>query len=203
MDKKANLFYSGYSELTPNDIGNFIGKELSSTEQAVINSLIQSMELHIARNCNRNFLHDLSGNSYYQVFDAGKKEYCTFNLPIKEITKIELDGDIEYDIEEESNDYVLGSDFFVYDEGITFYTITKSSINDRNALKIYYTIEEFWGEDVKLAIKRWVSEIFLSREYGGKKVTSFNFSGYSLDFSEDEIPEYIKEVISNYKKPII
>jgi len=202
--KKGNLFYSGYSGITAAQVGDFLGKTLSATEQSIVNSLVSSIELFLAKKCRRNFKYDLGSDTYEETFDAGNVRYFFHNFPIKEVTKITIDSTDVYVKGGGSNQYALGTDFFVYDDCIVFETvIPTSSNNDRRALKIQYSIEQFWGDDVILAIKQWVAQIFTTKEYGGKNATSFNFSGYSINFSDSEIPEYVKEIISSYKKPLV
>jgi hypothetical protein len=202
--KKGNLYYSGYSGLTALQVASFLSKTLTTEEQQILNSIISAIELYIAKKCRRNFKYDLGADVYEETFDAGNVKYYFSNFPIKEITKITIDSADVYVKGGNNNQYELNEDFFVYDDYIVFETvIPTSSNNDRQSLKIQYNIDQFWGEDVVLAIKQWAAQIFSQKEYGGKNVSSFNFSGFSLSFSESEIPSYVKEIINSYKKVLI
>lgn len=204
-DQKGNLFLSGYTGLTHSDIANFTGKTLSAAEQTQVTSLIASIEDYISRQCRRNFVYATGGNdqSYFDTLDAGQDKYYLFNFPIKEVIKITVDDVIKYEKNGGSNTLVLGKDFFVYDNYVKFATIPYSTSDNRNALKIYYYIYQFWGEDIKLAVKQWVSDLILNREYAGKPLTSLNANGFSLNFDTDSIPSYIKSLIDQYKQVLI
>ncbi len=202
--KKADIYYSGFTKLTALQVGNFLGKELNEQEQSFVNSLIPALELHLVKSCNRNFLYDMKNDIYEDILDAGKSKYYLSNYPLKEISLITLDGITQYDKNDATKPYKLNSDFYVYDDYIEFYsTIPSSSLNNRRALKIQYTIDQFWGEDVIFAVKQWAAQIFTQREYGGKNVSSFNFSGYSVSFNSQDVPQFVKDVINSYRKPLI
>ncbi len=202
-DILADLYQSGFSGLSNADIAAFTGKTLTSSEQTLADSLIKSCELYFARQCHRNF-KDLGSDSYFEILDAGDDEYHFFNFPVKEVTKITLDSQTVYDKIAGSNTYTLNLDFFVYPEKIVFERVTPmSSINNRRALKIYYSIENIVSEDLKLAIKQWASDLLLNREYAGKTVNSLNVPGLSLNFDANSIPSYVQQVISNYRKVLI
>jgi len=202
-NKNATLYYSGYSGITAQAVADFLGKTLTTTEQNIISSLISSIELFLAQKCRRNFKYDLGNDYYEEIFDAGFEKYYFHNFPVKEVAKITIDDSDVYIKGGGSNLYELNKDFFVYRDYIIFRTIPQSSKDNSQALKISYNIEKFWGEDVELGIKQWVSQIFSQKEYGGKNISSFNFAGLSLSFNQGEIPEYIKALIRTYKKVLI
>jgi len=205
--QKAYLYLNGYSGLTYTDIANLTGRTLSATEQALITDLISDYEDFIARQCKRQFVIQSKdvpavAQDYFETADAGKYRYYYFNLPIKIVTKILLDGNVIYDATQQTNQITLGVDFYVYTDYIQFVTPPQSALDNHNALEIHYTIDKFWGNDVVLGIKRSVAETFLGGQYGGKDVNQLNTSGFSVSFNNN-LPVYIKSIIRNYKKIVL
>lgn len=198
----AKVFQTGWSGLGANDIASFLGKTLTTEEESVVNSLISSVERFICSQCNRQFK---DGVVYEEILDAGKGRYDLFNYPINEITSIYLDGNVKYDKNSSDNDWELNDDFFVYDDYVIFDSDvdTNSAVDNHRALKIEYSIKKFWGDDVLLAIKRFVGELFSQREFGGKVVNSFSVGGNTISFNASEIPEYLQVIIRTYKKIVI
>lgn len=200
-DFNGKLYKSGYSGLAHTDIANFLSKTLSSPEQSVVDGLIASVEDFLCRACRRNFfLPDGTTDQYYEIVDSGKEKCYLTNAPIKEILKITVDGTDWYVKGGGSNQLVLGRDFFVYETYVNFETVPYSSLNDRRAMTIYYDIESFWGNDVKLAITRWVSDLFLTREYGGTSFTRFNVERFLVEFDPNSLPDFIKSVVESYRR---
>lgn len=197
-DTKSRPYLSGWSGLTYTDIANLVGKTLTATEQNVITDLITSIELFICNQTNRQFKY--SGMTYYETVDAGKFEYLTANFPINVISKITVDGNIKYQVDGVNNVLTLGTDLFVYEDHIRITQLIPSAIDNSQAMKIYYSISQFWGADVTLAIKRLVADLFLSKEYGTKGVTSIGISGgLNLSFDNISIANYLKAIINQYR----
>lgn len=200
----AKVHYGGYTGLTASQIADFLGKTLTTTEQNIVSSLISSIESFIASKCRRNFKYDLGADVYEETFDAGANRYEFYNFPIDSIEKIYIDNDLIYENGGSNNQYELGKDFFVYDDYIVFQTFTpQSSINNKRALKIQYKIKKFWSDEVVDGVKMWVAQLFNSKEYGGKTINSFSFSGLSLSFKDEDIPSFAREIINTYKKVIL
>jgi len=201
-NKDATLYYSGYSGVTAQAVADFLGKTLNTSEQNIVTALISSIELFIAQKCRRNFKYDLGSDFYEETFDAGSYKYYFHNFPVKEVAKITVGDQDVYVKGGGANLYEINKDFFVYRDSIVFLTIPQSTYN-RQALKIAYSIEKFWGEDLELGIKQWAAQIFTQKEYGGKNVSSFNFAGLSISFNQEPIPEYIQQLIKTYKKVLV
>lgn len=200
-DLNGKLYKSGYSGLTYSDIAAFLSKTLIGAEQTLITALIADIEDYLCRATRRNFfIADGTTDKYVETVDAGLDRYYLTNGPIKEVLQISVNGTDWYLKGGGSNKLTLGTDFFVYEDKVVFENVPYSSIDDRRAMKIYYTIEQFWGNDVKLAIKRWVSDLFLAREYGGASIKRFNVQGFSMDFDETSLPTYIKSVVDSYRR---
>lgn len=202
-DKNGRLFVAGFTGVANTDIAGFTGKTLTSAEQTLITGLISSIETTIARQCGRNFLDLGNTDSYYETFDADYQKYYPFSYPLKEIRKIEIDGVAVYTKGGNNNALTLGRDLFCYPSYVLIDPPRQSSVDNRQALKIYYAIENVVGDDMKLAVKQFVSDIFLNRENAGKSVSSVNVAGVSLSFDPNSLPNYIKTVIATYKKPRI
>lgn len=202
-DILATIYQTGFSGVTNDDIKSFTGKTLSIKEQTECDSIISSLESYIAKQCRRNFLVLPETDVYYQVFDAGENEYLLKSFPINEVTKVTVNDTIIYEKNGESNQYVLGQSMFVDNDRVLFLTAPQSSVHNFRALKIYYTIQNVVGEDMKLAIKQWASDIFLNREVAGKSLTNFTASGISTGYDSKSIPTYVNDVISSYKKILI
>ena len=202
-DQNSNLYITGFTGLTCADIAALTGKTLTTAEQSLITLLISSAESYFVSQCRRN-LKDLgSTDSYYDTFDAGKNKYYLSAFPIKEVRKITVDGVTKYEKGGSSNVLTLGLDFFVYDNYVLFETTLDSAVDNRRALKIYWAIENVVGDDIKLGIKQWVSELFLNREFAGKQLNSLNAGGNSMSFDANTIPNYLKQLISVYQNQLI
>jgi hypothetical protein len=201
-EHKASSIVTGYSGLTPADIAGYTNKSYSAADNALIASMIKALEATFVKQCDRNFAHG-DEHVYYQTLDAGENHYSLFNYPVKEIRKIVLDDDTKYDIEADSNDYTLNTDFSLYDDYIDFITVPYAASNNNRALAVHYTIDKFWDDDVLLAIKQYVADEMKKRQYGGRDVRSFSFSGLSITFAGGKMPSYIQSVIDTYQKVLI
>jgi len=197
-DQKARIYLSGWSSLTHTDISSLVGKTLSSAEQSLLTTLIAELELTICRRCNRQFKY--SSQTYYETVNAGEEKYFLKSIPVLAVTKITLDGSTIYELNGNNNTLTLNQDFFVFRNYVQFASVQSSSVDNRNALVIYYTLEQFYGDEIKLAMKRYLAELFLQREYGTKPVQSLGISG-GLDISFDSraIPDYLEKVINFHK----
>lgn len=202
-DQNANLYLTGFTGLTYSDIAGLTGKTLTASEQTLITGLIASAESFFASQCRRNFKDTGATDSYYQTVDAGKNKYYLGAYPIKEVRKITVDGVTKYEKGGSNNVLTLGVDFFVYDNYVFMDTTVDSSVDNRRAMVIYWAIENVVGEDIKLGIKQWVSELFLNREFAGKQLNNVSNSGVSMGFDANTIPNYLKQLISVYQTQLI
>ncbi len=199
-DQKGDLYLAGYSGLTQSDISNFLGKTFSSQEQSLASSLIASVEDYIARQCRRNFKYSDSGGDqvYFDTLSGGANEYMLHNFPVKAITKVVVDG---VDI---TSQLTLGTDYTFDDNKIYFLTLVPlGGRTNIVILKVYYTIYQFWGEDLKTAIKQYVADVISNREYAGKPLLALNANGFLLHFDKDAIPQYLQAIINQYRQVLI
>lgn len=197
---KSNLLLSGYSAITYTDIQTFINRTLTSGEQTLVTSLITSVESYIARLCDRQFK---TATDFTDVFDIDGQDYIFYNYPIKEVTKIVSGGITLYDKSVQENNYVEGIDYFTYDDRIMFEYEPEYTNSPRRALEITYNIEKFWGDDVTLAIKKWVSEMFTAKEFAGREMSNISVNGVSTGFDTSKTPAYVQKVIDAYRKILI
>lgn len=202
-DQNTLLITGAFSGVTDTTVAAFIGKTLTTPEKGLIATLVAAVESYIANQCQRN-LKDLGNtDSYFDTVDAGQSVYFTKAYPIKEIRKIEVDGTAVYTKGGSTNQLTLGKDFIVYPDKIVFINSPSSSIDNRQAMKIYYAIENIVGQDMFLAVQQWVSDLFLNREFAGKTTSSISSAGINLNFEAGTIPTYVKQVISVYRKVLI
>lgn len=189
-DQVGNIYLTGFSGVVQADIAAFLGKTLTSAEQTLATSLILSCEMYLCQKCRRQF----KPGTYFDIVNSNQSSYQLSNAPISAITDFKLDGVSVY------SDYVLGTDYSFDDNR---FVLINSQLQPANSsfrsLKVFYTIDKFWGEDVLLAIKMWVGNLMLNREYAGKDVKSISSSGFNLSFDSETIPGYFKSVIDTYK----
>jgi hypothetical protein len=206
--QKEYLSLTGYSGVVTADILAFLGRTTASIpEQIVITQLIDAAEMYFCQQCSRQFANALATTPtvdivFSSILDAGLNNLLFENFPVKQVNKILLDNITVYDATTPSTaSYKIGLDFFVRPDELIFYTKLQSAIDPHNAVEVDYTIEKFWGSDVTLAIKRWVAELFLSKEYGGQSISRMGLTGLNLDFDVKSNPTYIQSVINTYRVP--
>lgn len=197
---KSNLLLSGYSAITYTDIQTFINRTITSGEQTLVASLIASVESYIARLCDRQFK---TATDFTDIFDVDGQEYIFYNYPIKEVTKIVSGGVTLYDKTSITNTLVENTDYYVYDDRIVFEYEPEYTNSPRRALEITYNIEKFWGDDVTLVIKKWVSEMFTAKEFAGREMSNISVNGVSTGFDTAKTPAYVQKVIDAYRKILI
>lgn len=197
----GNLYLSGWSGLTYTDIQTFNGKTIPSANQTSVNNLIKSVEDYIERECARNFKVLATDDYYSEIFTSGKTSYQLSSYPIT-LKKIILNSQTVYDSSSQTNIYTLNLDFYIKHNRIYFPGTAEAS-GYYNDLEFRYNISQFWGDDVKQAIIRVVSDIYLNRANSGKPITNMSFSGVSFGFLQDETTRMMKDIISYYRIPIL
>ena len=108
----GTLFYSGYSGVTPIQVGNLLKRTFSDDERALVVELISFAEDEFARSCNRNFKDDLT---YYEYFDTGFTRVNLLNTPIKSLTAVVVDG------MDRTANYTENTHYWIYNSFIQFY----------------------------------------------------------------------------------
>lgn len=206
---RSNSIQTGYTGLTYADIVSFLGVTVELSEQMEIESFIKAYEASLVKLCNRNFAHG-DETVYFDTYDMdGRDTFYTYNYPIKEVQKIIIDGATYYEKDGTSNIYTLDTDFYNATDSVTFETLL--TLRKRQAMKIYYTIDQFWDDDVVLGLKQWVSELQQNKQYVGKDVRKFSFASYAVEFGniatsaelKSKVPPYILDVVSYYRKVLI
>jgi hypothetical protein len=211
-DLNAKSYQSGYTGLKGSDIASYLKQTFTVEEEAQAESLISSVETMLAIQCHRNFLiKDSAGvdQVYYEYFDGGKELYRSSNFPINEVTKIQISGSDKYVKGGGSNELTLDTDFIVDRAEIEFLTMVPCAFSNtqRKAVKIFYTLEKFWGSDVIENVKRLVAELMKAREQGGKEIKGYSFAGMRIDFQDNkgmnDIPDYFENLIRSYRRILV
>jgi hypothetical protein len=202
MSERASSIQTGYSGLTSADIEKSLGRSFTSLEAERAQELIEEIEAELVGRCGRNFAFQTSGNTptsieYYQSMNSGITDFYPHNIPIDEVIEIEVGGTVVYEKDGVSNTLILGTDFVVYEHKVHFINPTYYAVST-NAMKITYTIQQFWGKDVIHLIKRWVAALFLAADSAGVPITRHSFSSSSEDFDDKELERKITEVVNRY-----
>lgn len=174
INADAKIYQTGFSGLTFTDIQTFLKRTFSTAEQTLATSLIKQKEYELCNLTNRQFLY--TGVEYYEKFNAPLVTVFPYATPLSTLVKIEVDGI------DKTSLYVLGRDYYVYDNFFHFESPIVSAGNQHQAVKLTYTLKQFWGEDIKYLITRWVAVDFLASENGGVALSNMSFSGLSQGF---------------------
>jgi hypothetical protein len=191
MEIRYNDWQSNYSGVSVNDIQVFLKRTLTDSEKDFVNALLPLLESYICLNTDRQFKVLNDGDYYYEEYKFEKVHFL-YNYPVKEIYKILVDDEVVYLKGASNNDFEIGLDFD-YDEYqlMIYRDLTGSKI------KVLYTINKFYGNDVKLAIIEAVIDYLNTSDYGMKKVNNLSIGGLSVSLSERGV---LDKVIENYKK---
>ncbi|RMD67348.1 MAG: hypothetical protein D6822_08420 [Cyanobacteria bacterium J149] len=183
-------YQTGYTGITNTDVASFLKRTLTTSEQSLVDSLIAEVERSLCRECNRQFSEI---TEYYEVFESGISQFDLYNLPISAITKIEVDN-----VDVTSN-YTLASDYWIIDGLYVKFETPIISTDIYTGVKITYQIRKFWGDDIKLLVKKWAAYEFLNSENGGVGASSVNFSELSQTFNISQYQKEKEKVINYYK----
>lgn len=181
-------YQTGYSGLTGNDIANYLKRSFTKDDTALVESLITMFEATICSLCNRQFKPDVE---ITERFDLPGQEFYPSSFPIKDVNEISINSTVK--------DYDEDDDYFVYPTRIEFYQLQSSASRSRRALEIKYTIDQFWGEEVKLLLTRLVAHMWLNSE-NGVSVTEAGFSGVREVFALDKFKKETDAIINLYRK---
>ena len=107
MSFKKLDFQTGFSGITNSDIALFLKRTLTTSEQLLVDSLITEVERSLCQATNRQFSDTAE---YYEEFESGIDQFELYNIPINEITKIEIDN---VDV---TADYTLATDYWIINE---------------------------------------------------------------------------------------
>ena len=182
-------YQTDYSGITNSDIASFLKRTLTTSEKTLVNELITEVERSLCTATSRQFR---TGVDYEESFGSGISQFELFNVPISSITAIIVDG-----VDVTSN-YTLGTDFWVLDELYVKFKTPITSTDLYTGVKIDYQIRKFWGEDIELLIKKWVSYEFLNSENAGIGVSNFSFSDLQKAFDTSKYLKDKERLISYY-----
>lgn len=185
---------TGYSGLAHGDIASFLGKTFTTAEQTAVTGLIAEIEAEIARRADRNFL--VTNAQYKEVFDvpSNKDTFKVKNQPINAIVDISMEGVSIY------NSELTTLKVHVYPNKIVIPEIPDPEYAER-ALEVTYTIKQFWGDDLKLAIKRLVGQLILNAENAGVPLITTSFGSVSETKDGQELNKHIDAVVKRYRMP--
>lgn len=185
---KPTDYQTGYSELTGNDIAIYLKRSFTKDDNALAESLITMFEATLCSLCKRQFKSDIE---FTERFDLPGDEFYPSNFPIKDVNEISINGTVK--------DYDEDDDYFVYSNRIEFYQLQSSTSRSRRALEIKYTIDQFWGEEVKLLLTKLVAHAWLSSE-NGISLEESGYSGVREVFALDKFKSETDAIINLYRK---
>lgn len=183
----------GYSGLAHSDIASFLQKTFTTAEQSAVTALIGEIESEISRRCDRAF--KVTDSQYKEVFDvpAQVDAFRTKNSPINSVVLITMEGETIYEAEDDH-----GLKVHIYPNRLVIPEIPDPEYAER-ALEVTYTIKQFWGEDVKLAIKRVVGQMIISAENAGVPLITTSFGSMSETKDGQELNRHIDAVVKRYR----
>lgn len=199
---KANLYASGYTEKSGSDLAGFLKRTFTAEETEQADMLIAAVEREIATRCKRQFLFQSKDDEgtvidqvYEEYFDLPESVFFTHNFPIKAVSKIILNG--------AEQTMTANTDYFVYDDHIEFYPTLLAGIQGRRALKIEYTIEKFWGEEIDLLVLKLAGRLWLSAENAGVGVRETSFASMREAMDTQGFKTDTDRIVSLYRKRLI
>jgi len=179
----AKIYQSGFSGLTHTNIASFLKRTLTASEQTLVTQLIKDKEIALCVYTNRQFGYG-SNFEYYETINGGFTRFVPYATPVATLEEIIVDG-----VDVTAN-YTVNEDYFIYDNSIIFETPIVSASNNRRAVKLTYTVRQFWADDIKNLLTKWVALEFLSSEDGGVNTNNVTFGnlskGLNLDMFEKE-----------------
>ena len=197
-NKDGSLYFSGWSGLTYLNIQAFNGKTIPTASQTPVNNLIKALEGYICRMTGRNFFVVSGNDNYVETFQSGNKIYTLKGFPIL-LKKITVNGVVVYDSASPlTGTYILNTHFYIKHNKIIFPDCLTAT-GYYNDVEIQYQITKFWEDDLTEAMIRIVSDIYLNKAYSGKGLTSFSFSGMSLNFKDEGLTRTFEDLIAFYK----
>lgn len=165
-------------------VASFLNVTFTPTEQAVVDDIIAAVEEYANSYCNRLFI--VSGNQT-EKFDGGVDAFFVKYPPINIIVLVTVDGSL----------YNL-ADVVNYKSYVKLQT--KPLTGSQNVV-IVYTSSITLPNDLKHALIRWTSQIFKSREDGGKDVSRVTVGSVSIDWlvRQGGIPDFVQTVLNRYR----
>lgn len=182
-------FQIGYSGLSHTDIASFLKRTLTADEQALVTSLISEVERSLCQLTNRQFKPSVD---YFQEFGSGISEFELANVPISQLSEVSVDG---VDVTE---NYTLGENYWIMDEIYIKFETPITSQNIYTGVKLSYQIRKFWGEDIKLFLKKWISYEFLNSENAGVGVSNFSFAELNKVLNVSQFNRDKEKIINYY-----
>lgn len=188
---KVTEYQSGWSGLTYADVEAQVGKVFPTADQAAITNLITKIELMICGLCHRQFKNGGS-EIYVERVPSNTARFFAKAFPVSTVTNIKI-NDVAVSGLVSGNQYGI-----LYPNEIALNLLGIQSNLDK--VEIYYTIEKFWGDDIKLAIVQYITKILNDQKAGGD-LRDFSFAGYTTH--NEGIPSDIQKIIEYYTVRLI
>jgi len=186
---------TGYSNITYSNIALLLKRSLKVGDQKLITNLIIKEEYKLASRCNRQFAY--SSKVYYDTVDAGFSIFKPSTYPLSTLTKVLVDG------VDKTSLYTENTNYWIKDRQIRFLVPIVSSSYAYNAVRLEYTIRQFWGYDVIDYLSKAVAVEFLASENAGVKLSNTSFADTSLTFDLNSFKSEQEDLIYRYSKPVI
>lgn len=179
---------------TYTDIEAFLNITLTAGGQSLVTTLIAEINAFVDNYCNRTWTKEAS-EDITETFDGGTDKYFVDYPPIASVTSVTTGITSSYsgDVLSEDDD-----EFYVYD---TYVRLAVPASNTPRSVQIVYrTSATALPADLKLAIVRWVAEIFKSQDSAGKSVKRVTTGPMTVEYlTKDGIPDYVLRVLNRYK----
>lgn len=183
---KVTEYQSGWSGLTYSDVESQVGKVFPAADQTAITSLIAKVELMICNLCHRQFAYG-AGTVYIERVPSNTSRFFARSTPVSTVTNIKI-NDVAVTGLVAGNQYGI-----VYPNEIALNLVGIQSNLDK--VEIYYTIDKFWTDDIKLAIVQYITKILNDQKAGGD-LRDFSFAGFTTH--NEGIPSDIQKIIEYY-----
>ena len=186
----AREYQTGYSELIATDIANYLKRSFNSADAILVTQLIIDKEFQLCSQCNRQF--KVTNQTYFEYFDAPRTKFIPYASPVSAVSEIMVNG------VDKTSSYAVGQDYFIYDNLIAFYSPIIASTYSPRAIKLTYSLRQFWGQDVTNLIKKWVAVEFLNSENGGVATSQLSFSELSQSLDLGGFEKEKRQLIFRY-----
>lgn len=183
---KYNHYATGYSELTGADVAGYLKRTFTTEENKQAEDMIVMFEAQLCSLCNRQFS---TSNTYEEKFMLPASKVFTHNFPVAEVSSIKIDGTTKALVED--------TDYIIWDSYLEF---TPSLHGKRLALE--YTIEKFWGDEIKYLLLQLVGQAWLSAE-NGMSVSEIGFAAVRQVFALDKFEKDTNRIIKLYRKRVL
>lgn len=186
---KYNDYQTGFSDIKSLDVASYLKKTFTQNDEVLVENIIASVEDSICRKTNRQFNYSLN---YYEELDGGFNLFEPRLIPLNSLVKVWIDG---VDV---TTNYTAGTNYWVYDGSIRFLEYLRGSTYNFKDVRLDYKINQFWGDELKLAVKQIVGKIYLDGENAGVGISNFNFADLGQELSLGRWDSMINNLLFRY-----